>query len=309
MYISSIFCSLIKPVFHFIIQDEVDFNDTDTYEFLFKDYWEIIKDREKISFEEIRAAYTSLKDGKNLDYASEKSEEKDNMGFNDIDDTDFQDSRTFHASKLKSRSNNKRRHLERKIFTGWGTEELMAFLTSLGKDCREPITQLDASDIIKRYIYDNNLLHPEKKKKKVLCDQKLYSLFKKKSIKLLKIFDLLESHYSSDDVDDYNFFDLEEKEFTVTNRQQATKLDPKNAFESPRSCYASIVDKNIKLIYLKRSLILELLENFGEFENKVVGCFVRVKNDPKDFLYSRDKIYQLGQVTGKCVVPHAFRSL
>ena len=44
---------------------------------------------------------------------------------------------------------------------------------------------------------------------------------------------------------------------------------------------------------------MDLLKEQDTFESKVVGCFVRIKNDPKDYSFQKHKmLYRLGKVTG-----------
>jgi hypothetical protein len=44
---------------------------------------------------------------------------------------------------------------------------------------------------------------------------------------------------------------------------------------------------------------MDLLKEPDTFESKVVGCLVRIKNDPKDYSFQKRKmLYQLGKVTG-----------
>ncbi|XP_051147382.1 zinc finger CCCH domain-containing protein 44-like [Andrographis paniculata] len=47
-------------------------------------------------------------------------------------------------------------------------------------------------------------------------------------------------------------------------------------------CDAAIVPKNIELLYLKKGLVRELLKQPESFEEKVVGCYVRIILNPKD---------------------------
>ncbi|KAI9127473.1 hypothetical protein K1719_002032 [Acacia pycnantha] len=48
------------------------------------------------------------------------------------------------------------------------------------------------------------------------------------------------------------------------------------------SCFASINAENIKLIYLKQSLVIELSKQPESFEDKVIGTFVKIRTDPTD---------------------------
>ncbi|KAG8068639.1 hypothetical protein GUJ93_ZPchr0005g16325 [Zizania palustris] len=74
---------------------------------------------------------------------------------------------------------------------------------------------------------------------------------------------------------------------------------PEEVSERYKRCFASLVCDNIKLIYLKRTLVIDLLKQPDTFECKVTGCFVRVKNDLKGYSHHKpQKLYQLGQVTG-----------
>lgn len=307
------------------MQGKVDFKDTETYEFLFKDYWEIVKDQEGLTLVDLHAANALLKRGENCksESDSDKFPEEELMSeCDDLADDCHNEMSLFDDLKVK-RGKMKtpiKRCRSKKKYIGWGSEELRGFLTSIGKDTEEPLTQLDASEIVKDYVQTNNLFNPDKKKNKVVvCDEKLYSLFRKKKVKVHKIYSLLESHLAADDDmdDEFAFSSDDDDNSIIRGKWQRTNSDSKirksepnhyrqKVLEPPKSCYASVVEKNIKSVYLRRSLIMNLLKNLETFENKVTGCFVRVKNDPKDFYFRPQNLYQLGLVTGTCIHVHAF---
>ncbi|XP_042393813.1 uncharacterized protein At5g08430-like [Zingiber officinale] len=302
--------------------EKVDFKDIETYEFLFKEYWDIIKDKEGLTLADLQSANAALKRGKHLtgESDSDKLAEED-AGYdaceNEADDDDDDDDDILPLVNLKRGRGRPRKHLARpkskkRVFLGWGSTELINFLTSVGKDTEEPITQLDANEIIKDYIHKNNLFDPHSSKKiAVLCDDKLYALLGKKKVKYYKLYSMLENHfYATDESDEELSISSEEgdhsirrckrekKPFENKNLNWHPKSCQKNAFAPPEICYASIVGKNINAVYLKRSLFVELLKTPDTFDGKVTGCFVRVKLDRKDFEFTPAKMYKLGQVLG-----------
>ncbi|OMO98350.1 Zinc finger, PHD-type [Corchorus capsularis] len=73
-------------------------------------------------------------------------------------------------------------------------------------------------------------------------------------------------------------------------------VEEKVDHEVQKNSYASIVAENIKLVYLSKSLVEELVMQPDNLENKVVGSFVRVKR--KSGKFSEKPSFQLLQVTG-----------
>ncbi|XP_014516985.1 uncharacterized protein At5g08430 [Vigna radiata var. radiata] len=192
---------------------------------------------------------------------------------------------------------------KKKEFHGWGSVPLILFLQSIGRDTKKEIAQSEVANIVMEYVKQKSLFH-KTKKKRIECDEKLHSLFKRKTISRLKINDLLESHFaenceeSSDDV----LFDSEEDDaFSMCETPRTAPSEKRSqlkkpVFEKPRSCFAAVVPANIKLVYLKRSLVEKLLTDPETFETKVVGSFIRIKSDPNDYLQKNS--HQLLQVTG-----------
>ncbi|CAK7328586.1 unnamed protein product [Dovyalis caffra] len=188
-------------------------------------------------------------------------------------------------------------------FTGWGSTLLIEFLKSIDIDTTNQISQHDVTAIINKYVKDRNLLHPTKKKR-VICDEWLLPLFLRKTISRIRIYDLLEPHFAENKVgSDDDFFDT--SDYEVDNACECRKSSAsekklhskKRVFEAPKSCFAAIVSDNIKLVYLKRSLVQDLAKNNPEtFQRKIVGSFVRIKSDPNDYLQKNS--HMLVQVTG-----------
>ncbi|XVE86428.1 hypothetical protein DITRI_Ditri18aG0033500 [Diplodiscus trichospermus] len=206
-----------------------------------------------------------------------------------------------YSGKTLSSVSLKRKAKSKKLeFVGWGSKPLIEFLESIGKDTSKQISQHDVTDIIGKYVNDNNLIH-RGKKKRIVCDERLYSIFGRKTISRIKVYDLLETHYAEnqDAWDDDLFFSSEED--NLCEEQKGLSLErktppKKNVFETPKSCFAAIVPDNIKLVYLKKSLVQDLLKDFESFEAKVVGSFVRIKSDPNYFLQKNS--HQLVLVKG-----------
>lgn len=305
--------------FFFFFQDEVDFSNTETVEFLFKDYWVIVKDKEGLSLVDIQAADARLKSGENVQNESDSDkvfDEESMSGSDDLED-DIDDGRSLFKGLQGKRGRKKtqiKKSRKERVFVGWASEELVTFLASIGKNTTVPLSQVDVTEIVKEYVQSKNLFQSNKKRKNhVVSDDKLHNLFRKKKLKYHKIFDLVKKHLAEEQSDSVDEFPLSSEDDEGTSfrkkRRMSTNPDYKNAsleinhcremvLESSRSCYAAIIVDNIKLAYLKRSLMLELVKDSAMFEDKVVGCFVRVKNDPKDFYFLVQKAYQLGQVIG-----------
>jgi len=179
-------------------------------------------------------------------------------------------------------------------FVGWGSRQLIEFLHSLGKDTSEMISRYDVSDTIAKYISKEGLLDPSNKKK-VVCDKRLVLLFGTRTIFRMKVYDLLEKHYKENQ-DDSDFDFLYEDEPQIICHSEKIAKRTSKVVKKPRGTFAAIVSDNIKLLYLRKSLVQELLKSPDTFEGKMLGSFVRIKSDPNDYLQKYP--YQLVQVTG-----------
>lgn len=282
-------------------------------------YYHIVKNEKRFKLKDIYAAVERAKismehqSASSLEEDEQEEEEEDDEEEDQISDYDgTEDESKCKRAQKEKRSNRKKSAIQTAIksnkneFIGWASRSLVDFLTAIGKSTKEKMLQYDVTSIINEYVKENKLLHP-KKRKMIMCDAQLRSLFRRRTISRNRVYELLEPHFAENNdesEEDELGYDSEDENAgiaEVCKRQR--KMDMEN--EPPKmdvgdkvhpSCFASIVVENIKLIYLKRSLLHELLKQPKTFEEKVIGCFVRVKSDPHD--YSTRNSHQLKQVEG-----------
>ncbi|KAG7607171.1 Zinc finger PHD-type [Arabidopsis thaliana x Arabidopsis arenosa] len=326
--------------------DKLDLTDRNTFECLFLEYWEIAKKQEGLTFDDVRKVCASKPQKKGVkskykddpkfslgDVHTSKSQKKGDK-LKNKDDPKFAlgDAHTSKSGKkgVKLKNKDDPKFLvsdhavedavdykkvgknKRMEFIRWGSKPLIDFLTSIGEDTREAMSQHSVESVIRRYIREKNLLDREKKKK-VHCDEKLYSIFRKKSINQKRIYTLLNTHLKEnlDQVEyftplELGFIEKNEKRFSEKNdkvmmpcKKQKTESSDDEICEKEvqpemrATGFATINADNLKLVYLRKSLVLELLKQNDSFVDKVVGSFVKVKNGPRDFM-----AYQILQVTG-----------
>ncbi|XP_022897440.1 uncharacterized protein At5g08430-like [Olea europaea var. sylvestris] len=182
-------------------------------------------------------------------------------------------------SKSATQKNNKSKRME---FIGWGSRSLIEFLASMVKDTSVTLSQHDVASIVDNYIKEKKLFDP-KNKKRLTCDASLQPLFGKKIINKNRIYNLLELHFTEnqdESEEDELGNDSEDNEgktlvaYKRQRKQDAVKYSQKEGKEygAHRIYFASIITDNIKLIYLKKSLLLELFGQPESFEEKMNFC-------------------------------------
>ncbi|KAL6877191.1 hypothetical protein ACP4OV_012862 [Aristida adscensionis] len=290
--------------------ERVDFSDRETYEFLFKDYWEIIKEKEGLTLDNLEEAYTFLERGpdrkRDSDLEKLPDEEPDFdddfMGHSDNDDDDPSCPTDLSGTSKKLKRFMKERKSKKIVYKGWGSKELIGFLSSIGKDTSKSLDQFGAAEVVKEYIRQKGLLQKDKKKT-VICDDKLQSLFRKTKLKYNRVYSLLEKHIAENlSSEDEILSSSEDNDDSVMKKARTMSYEPntlKRTSEINRGRFAALVPDNIKLIYLKRSLVVDLLKEPETFKSKVIGCFVRIRNNLREYSYNMPKkLYQLGLVEG-----------
>ncbi|TKY61342.1 Zinc finger CCCH domain-containing protein 44 [Spatholobus suberectus] len=265
--------------------NKISLDDRETYECLFKEYWEIIKVKEGLTSDAVSAAQSNYKKGKKFLHHkkfSEGEEEKQN------------DLISWDSDEDSKPAKRKRKNSEE--FVGWGSKPLISFLASIGKYETEPLTHWGVTSLIHEYIKERNLRHP-KDKGKFLPDERLFPIFRKKVMSKSLIYSRLEFHFAKK-LDDSSVEKSDDQIKKISTDKHLN--DQATCTESRLSCligkpplkkgdffiklsrFASTNANNINLIYLKQSLVLELSKQPESFMGKVVGTFVRAKMDSND---------------------------
>ncbi|KAK7332831.1 hypothetical protein VNO80_29587 [Phaseolus coccineus] len=252
-------------------------------------------EEEEESEEEVEAEESEEEEGEEEEESEE--EENDLMSW-----TSDEDSKSALQPAKRKMSNSEE-------FVGWGSKPLISFLASIGKHETEPLTKWAVNSLVHEYIKEKSLDHP-RYKGKFLPDERLFPVFRKKVVSKRDIYYLLGFHFAKkmdDPSEDKNNVQISNS--SLDQHPNAKKIcgsrlssligKPslrKGDYFIKHSQFASVNAYNIKLIYLKRSLVLELSKQPQNFLGKIVGTFVRARMDSND--YRQGKSYHLVRVLG-----------
>ncbi|KAM0934618.1 putative chromatin regulator PHD family [Dioscorea sansibarensis] len=305
----------------------VDFDDKTSWEFLFKDYWLDLKGKLSLTLEELNGAKIPRKESNVTGGNDESSEElydanADQMGSSDSSSERRQVGNSS-KKKLKKGSRNTakndaptggtfREEMAHLDDTDWASNELLEFVAHMKGGDKSLLSQFDVQALLLEYIKQNNLRDP-RRKSQIICDARLQSLFGKPRVGHFEMLKLLESH-----------FHMKEVAQPVTDDSQGGVVDPDSSpvdadgnsdastrlsFDKRRKTrkrtdekepqtnlddYAAIDVHNINLMYLKRNLMEDLIDD-AEFSDKVIGCFVRIRISGAS---QKQDMYRLVQVVG-----------
>jgi len=281
-------------------QNKITLDDRETYECLFKEYWGIVKEREGLTDDDVSAALPNYRKGKDLELHTIHSEGEEEEKQNDTNSIEE------YTGMHKPKKQNRYSSME---FVGWASRPLSSFLASIGRYKTEPMMRWGIKSLIVEYIKEKNLYDP-KDKRRFLPDDKLFPMFKKKVVLKSQIYSLLEFHIAKNSDNSSGKENHDEKKICSTGKD----IDDQTCLESRLSnligkpllkkgdicikpgCFASINSDNIKLIYLKRSLLFELSKQPESFVRNVVGTFVRARVDSND--HKLRNSYHLVRVIG-----------
>ncbi|OAY57489.1 zinc finger CCCH domain-containing protein 44 isoform X2 [Manihot esculenta] len=314
---------------------QVDFDDKTSWEYLFKVYWVYLKAKLSLTIDELTKAKNPWKGdelpktrnswkGACTGFSKEASSVEIYHGNNDKGsclDSCYENVEANHSKRRKTKDENKvlneiNSPLMEKSDVGkiatlpegttWATKELLEFVAHMKNGDTSILSQFDVQGLLLEYVKRNNLRDPHQKSQ-IVCDSRLITLFGKPLVGHFEMLKLLEYHFlikEKSPVDDADGGQLEaagsnDSQPIVSNdrrRKIRKKMDERGPLINPNPDeYAAIDVHNINLLYLKRNLVENLMDDFEKFHEKVVGSFVRIRISGGD---QKQDMYRLVQVVG-----------
>ncbi|XP_022741080.1 zinc finger CCCH domain-containing protein 44-like isoform X2 [Durio zibethinus] len=315
---------------------QVDFDDQTSWEYLFKVYWIFLKEKLSLSLDELTKAKNPWKETAIMDPKGESSGELNNIS-NARGANMERSCEDLGASYSKRRKGMKKEKFLNKVEsleaekpgvmkgmllpegTNWATKELLEFVAHMKHGDLSVLSHFDVQALLLEYVKRSNLRDP-RQKSYIVCDSMLIKLFGKARVAHFEMLKLLESHFLTQDhsrpintiraggseavaqlaIDGSN----DSHPLIVNNKRRKTrkKVDEKGQ-KANLDEFAAIDVHNMNLIYLKRNLMENLIDDTDKFNDKVVGSFVRIKISGSD---QKQDMYRLVQVIGtsKVVEPY-----
>ncbi|KZV52617.1 zinc finger CCCH domain-containing protein 19 [Dorcoceras hygrometricum] len=305
------------------------FDDKGSWEFLFKDYYTELKSKLALSSVEIAEAKNPWK-GKDMLSGPSKHESSDAEA-DDIDEGSGSEESIENLKTIKSKRKKKGKksisHAKGKVMvrpgvvsrgeglassanSGWASKELLEFVSHMKNGDTSVLSQFDVQGLLLEYIKRNKLRDP-RRKSQIICDARLEVLFAKPRVGHFEMLKLLESHFlirtEQNDDGEGSIVDTENNQLDMTGstdhptkvvKDRKHRARKKGGLRGPQSNlddYAAIDMHNISLIYLRRKLMEDLLEDVEKFHDKVIGMFVRIRISGSN---QKQDLYRLVQVVG-----------
>ncbi|KAI4327694.1 hypothetical protein L6164_020123 [Bauhinia variegata] len=291
---------------------QVDFDDKSSWEYLFKVYWAYLKGKLSLTLDELLRAKNPWKGAAILGYKIETSHElhllKDDKGSGSENSCIDIESNNLENKDIKRQE--------------WASKELLEFVAHMRNGDTSLLSPFDAQNLLLEYVKKNNLRDPLQKCQ-IVCDTRLINLFGRERVGHIEMIKLLESHFLMKEstppesivtagiidavtgqVESNGYYN---NQLTVVNdkrRKTRKKVDVQVPQNNP-DAYAAINAHNINLIYLRRNLMENLLEDAEMFHDKVVGSIVRKRISSND---QKQEMYRLVQVVGTRKVAEPYKT-
>ncbi|XP_074571384.1 uncharacterized protein LOC141827934 [Curcuma longa] len=310
----------------------VDFDDKSSWEYLFKVYWLTLKGKVSLTIEELSNARSSWKGSGTCLCKDETSVELYDANGDQEACSDGSSKHCQNISPRKRVGRGSKRSIdkdhpakgierEKKSFSEdnrWASPALLEFVAHMKDGDDSVLSQFDVQALLLKYIKQNNLRDP-RKKSQIVCDERLKHLFGKERVGHFEMLKLLESHFlikevhqiGTDDnqgVMDSDCGQMDDEYSNLTNigsdkRQKNRRRFGEREHQSNLDDYAAIDVHNINLVYLRRNLMEDLIDD-AKFTEKVVGSFVRIRISAAG---QKQEMYRLVQVTGTHLVSEKYK--
>ena len=297
----------------------MDFDDKGSWEYLFKVYWIYLKEKLSLTIDELIRAKNPWKGS--MDHKVAPSEPYDgsiNKSHGAHNSYRSLKSQRKRPNRQQSSMNNFSYGVDRPSSsegtqlsgtTKWATKELMDFVAHMRNGDTPRLSPFDVEALLLEYVKKNNLWDPQQQCQ-IICDWRLINLFGKSRISPFEMLNLLESHIHTKETAADNVSTgsgvvinpIESKEKcdcdTVDEYERKHKTS-KKADESGQQLnadeHAAIDVQNINLIYMRRDLIVSLIDDDKKFNDMVVGSIVRIQIPNND---EKHEFHRLVQVVG-----------
>ncbi|KAJ0845330.1 putative chromatin regulator PHD family [Helianthus annuus] len=291
---------------------QADFDDKLSWEYLFKVYWLYIKGKLSLTLDELVQARAARTEASTISSALPST-----SVHNRADDLSVMSATS--VGNLEEENESKRRKKDEQInlqneivniekpaidesaTTEWATKELLDFVAHMKGESTAVLSRIDVEALLMEYINRNNLYDP-KKKNQIICDSRLKSLFGKPRVGRSQMLKLLEHHFvvkedskkrrvKSTTIQVNQVY----PDWNSDKKRKSRSKGEGHVLQNSLDEFAAVDVHNISLIYLRRDLMVNLLEDSDSFHGKVVGSVVRIKISGCDLKHD---MYRLVQVVG-----------
>ncbi|XP_076960130.1 zinc finger CCCH domain-containing protein 44-like [Bidens hawaiensis] len=309
---------------------QADFDDKLSWEYLFKVYWIYLKGKLSLTLNELTEAKNPWKEATTI--PSIDVQNATNVSCCTTSATfvnDLEESNEFKRRKIDEHVTIKLEtvNTDKIEKTEWASKELLDFVAHMKNGNTAVLTRVDVQALMVEYINKNNLRDP-KNKNKILCDTRFRILFGKPQVGHIQMLKLLENHFAVKEKLKKRQVNRKAVPVNRTSVQIDPDWDTDNKFRACKNkkrkkrckveeCevhndnnldeFAAVDVYNMNLIYLRRDLMENLLEDKDSFHVKVVGSVVRIRISGCDLKHD---MYRLVQVVGmsKVDVPYKVNS-
>ncbi|KAL4354215.1 hypothetical protein GQ457_06G035960 [Hibiscus cannabinus] len=194
---------------------QVDFDDKTSWEYLFKVYWILLKEKLSLNFDELTKAKNPWEEIAIMGPNRELSGELNNRG-NAKRGNRENSFRDLGARSSKRRKSTRQENILNEVESleagrtgvtnevpfpegiNWATKELLEFVSHMRNGDTSVISRFDVQALLLEYITRSNLRDPCQKSY-IVCDSMLIKLFGKARVGHFEMFKLLDSHFLTKD--------------------------------------------------------------------------------------------------------------